>query len=200
MWPQVALDMLGHAAPTSPLLRFQTWITVLHGVIFNRRAQERKVRKKAQLQPGEVISKLPKQELEDRTYHFRTNSVSLNLRSEKWPLSHSTGTGKIDDWKMSLEMSICGLKLAGCCTESFNFSRTGLVGSLENSPRGNLPVLISLERHLSTGSPLQSLTLTSWTALGAIPPHNLCAYSLTRWYSKLGGASCRELWGKTDSI
>lgn len=68
--------MLSHAAPTSPLLGLQTWATVLHGVIFNTRAQERKVREKAQLQTREVIAKLPKQELEDHTYHFRTNTVS----------------------------------------------------------------------------------------------------------------------------
>lgn len=52
MWPQVALGVLIHAAPTYPLLGLQTWTTVLHGVIFNRRAQERKVREKAQYQLG----------------------------------------------------------------------------------------------------------------------------------------------------
>lgn len=77
MWPQVALDMHSHAVPTSPLLGLQTWAAVLHGVIFNRRAQERKVREKAQIQTREVIVKLPKQELEDHTYHFRTKSVSI---------------------------------------------------------------------------------------------------------------------------
>lgn len=68
--------MLSHAAPTSPLLGLQMWTAVLHGVIFNRRAQERKVREEAQLQTREVIAKLPKQEVEDHTYHFRTNTVS----------------------------------------------------------------------------------------------------------------------------
>lgn len=154
MWPQVVLDMLIRAAPTSPLLGLQMWTTVLHGVISNRWAQEIKVREKAQLQTREVISKLPKQELEDHTYHFRTNSVSIQaLRSGPCLIPQALAKYMSERCHLKTDMPIRGLKLAWCCTESFKFLCIWLVGSLEKSPQGNLPVLIPWNTVFPLGLP-----------------------------------------------